>query len=306
MDSGAWTTRTALRHFQDARRRAWLSSFAALLRGQSSAMLSLEEVRARLNVRGQRYLGLKPVPLNNIIGSEGRYEDFDRHFLPRSDTLKHRWSRIDRAMQEAVHLPPVDLYKIGDVYFVRDGNHRVSVARQMGADFIDANVVELLVDIPLGPDLAVRDLLLKEEYSDFLEWTDLHTLRPDERIEFSELGGYLDLVRDINAHRYYLGLQLQRDIGRDEAVADWYDNVYMPIVQVLREHNLLRHFSGRTEADLYRWIMEHRWYMRERSGADPGPEAAAAEYVEMFGRKRLGGALENALRATLGRLNPWG
>lgn len=305
MDSGAWTTRAALRHFQDARRKALLSSLAALLRGQSSAMLSLEEVRARLNVRGQRYLGLKAVPLNYIIGSEGRYEDFDRHFLPRSDILKQRWSRIDQAMQLSVNLPPVDLYKIGDVYFVRDGNHRVSVARQMGADFIDANVVELLVDIPLGPDLAVRDLLLKEEYSDFLEWTDLHRLRPDERIEFSELGGYLDLVRDINAHRYYLGLQLQRDIGRDEAVADWYDNVYMPIVQVTREQDLLRQFPGRTEADLYRWIMDHRWYMRERSGADPGPEAAAAEYVAMFGRKRLVGALESALRATLGKLNPW-
>ncbi|MFL5805938.1 MAG: DUF4032 domain-containing protein [Roseiflexaceae bacterium] len=303
---GLTPDRTALYHFQEARRRALLSGLAALLRGQSSAMLSLEEVRARLNVRGQRYLGFKAVPLSHIVGSEGRYDDFDRHFLPRSDTLKQRWSRIDQAMQEAVHLPPVDLYKIGDIYFVRDGNHRVSVARQMGAVFIDANVVELVVDIPLGPDLAVRDLLLKEEYSDFLEWTDLHALRPDERIEFSELGGYLDLVRDINAHRYYLGVQLQRDIGREEAVADWYDNVYMPIVQLIREQDLLKHFPGRTEADLYRWIMDHRWYMRERSGADPGPEAATKEYVALFGRKRLGGSLEGALRAALGKLNLWG
>jgi hypothetical protein len=281
-----------------------LAALRDIFRGQPNTMLSFEEVRARLNVRGQRYLGRQVVPLDHIIGSEGRYLDFDRRFLPRSDVLKERWSKIDQAMLQAVDLPPVDLYKIGDIYFVRDGNHRVSVARQQGVEFIDANVVELIVDVPLDPDLSVRDLLMKEEYSDFLEWTDLHTLRPDERIEFSELGGYLDLVRHINAHRYYLGRQLKRDVGRDEAVADWYDHVYMPIVRVIREQNLLKQFPGRTEADLYHWIMDHRWYMLERSGADPGPEAAAAEYVALFGRKRLAGAVEDALRGALRKLMP--
>jgi len=297
-------TAIARSDFNEARRRALLAALRDIFRGQPNAMLSFEEVRARLNVRGQRYLGHQIVPLDHIIGSEGRYVDFDRQFLPRSDALQERWSRIDQAMLQAVDLPPVDLYKIGDIYFVRDGNHRVSVARQQGVEFIDANVVELIVDVPLDPDLSVRDLLMKEEYSDFLEWTDLHTLRPDERIEFSELGGYLDLVRHINAHRYYLGRQLQRDIGRDEAVSDWYDHVYMPIVRVIREQKLLKHFPGRTEADLYRWIMEHRWYMLERSGADPGPEAAAAEYVALFGRKRLAGAVEDALRGALRRFMP--
>ncbi len=299
-----WATQTAQSDFNEARRRALLAALRDIFRGQPNAMLSFEEVRARLNVRGQRYLGRQVVPLDHIIGSEGRYVDFDRQFLPRSDALQQRWSNIDQAMLQAVDLPPVDLYKIGDIYFVRDGNHRVSVARQQGGEFIDANVVELIVDVPLDPDLSVRDLLMKEEYSDFLEWTDLHTLRPDERIEFSELGGYLDLVRHINAHRYYLGRQLQRDIGRDEAVSDWYDQVYMPIVRVIREQNLLKHFPGRTEADLYRWIMEHRWYMLEHSGADPGPEAAAAEYVALFGRKRLAGAVEDALRGALRKLMP--
>jgi hypothetical protein len=294
----------SLAHFQDARRKALLAALRDLLRGQSNAMLSLDEVRARLNVRGQRYLGLRAVPIDHVVGSEGRYGDFDRQFLPLTDELRQRWSRVEQARIQAVDLPPVDLYKVGDIYFVRDGNHRVSVARQQGVDYIDASVIELLVDIPLGPELSVRDLLMKEEYSDFLEWTDLHSLRPDERIEFSELGGYLDLVRHINAHRFYLGQQLQRDIERDEAVADWYDSVYLPIVRVIQEQNLLRYFPGRTDADLYRWIVDHRWYMRERSGADPGPEAAAAEYVALFGRRRLAGALEDALRAALRRVLP--
>jgi len=299
-----WVARSSRSNFQEARRKALLVALRDLLRGQPNEMLSLADVRARLNVRGQRYLGRHAVPIDHIIGSEGRYGDFNRYFLPRSDKLEERWSSIDQARQRSIELPPVDLYKIGDIYFVRDGNHRVSVGRQQGVAYIDADIVELVVDIPLGPDLSVRDLLLMEEYSDFLEWTDLHALRPDERIEFSELGGYLDLVRHINAHRYYLGQQLQRDIGREEAVADWYDSVYMPIVRVIRDQKILRQFSGRTEADLYRWIMEHRWYMRERSGADPGPEAAAAEYVVLFGRKSLAGAVEGALRGALRKLLP--
>jgi hypothetical protein len=298
MDS-ALTRRTAQAHFQEARRKALLGGILDTLLRQPAHMLSLEDVRARLNVRGQRSLGHQTVRLENIIGSEGRYSDFDRRFLPRSETLRQRWSSIDSAMTRSVVLPPVDLYKIGDVYFVRDGNHRVSVARQQGQDYIDAYVTELLVDVPLSPALSMRDLLLKEEYSDFLEWTNLHNLRPDERIEFSELGGYLDLVRHINAHRYYLGKEQQRDIARDEAVASWYDTVYMPIVRVIREHNVLKHFPGRTEADLYRWIMEHRWYMRERTGADPGPEGATSEYVELFGQTSIAGSVEGALRNAL-------
>src|SRR5438477_13032723 len=122
MDSG-WATRMAQAHFQEARRQALLAALLDVFRGQSRTLLSFDEVRARLNVRGQRYLGHQQVPLDHIIGSEGRYSDFDRHFLPRTDALKQRWSNIDQAMQRAVDLPPVDLSKIGDVYFVRDGNH---------------------------------------------------------------------------------------------------------------------------------------------------------------------------------------
>jgi hypothetical protein len=294
--------RSSTYNFQEARRKAVITELLDFLRRQRSAMFSLEDVRTRLNVRGQRWLGHQTVPLDHIIGSEGRYGDFDRRFLPRSNALRGRWSSIDTAMQHHVHLPPIELYKIGDVYFVRDGNHRVSVARLQGQVDIDAYVTELIVDVPIGPDLSTRELLLKEEYSDFLEWTNLHELRPDERIEFSELGGYLDLVRHINAHRYYLGQELKRDISREEAVTHWYDDVYMPIVQVIREQGVLKHFPQRTEADLYRWIIEHRWYMRERTGADPGPAAAANDYVDLFGQRSLLDSVGQTLKSGLQRL----
>lgn len=279
--------RTAREDFREARRKALISSLLDTVRRRPSELLSFEDVRRRLNVRGQRYLGHQVVSLDHVVGSEGRYGDFDRRFLPRTDAIEHRWRSIDSAMIRAVELPPVELYKLGDVYFVRDGNHRVSVARQQGQSFIDAYVTELLVDVPLTPDMSVQDLMLKEEYSDFLEWTDLHQLRPDERIEFSELGGYLDLVRHINAHRYFLGLERDEPVDRDTAVASWYDHVYMPVVELIREQHVLQHFPGRTEADLYRWIMDHRWYTRERTGVDPGPEGATSAYVELFGKRFL-------------------
>lgn len=301
MDNG-YALRAAQDDFKEARRKAFLSELIDTVRRKPSELLSFEDVRMRLNIRGQRYLGHQTIPLDHIIGSEGRYADFDRRFLPRKDTLKGRWSSVDVALIQSIELPPIDVYKIGDVYFVRDGNHRVSVARQQGAAFIDAYVIELLVDVPLDADLSVRDLMIKEEYSDFLEWTNLAALRPDQRIEFTEPGGYLELVRHINAHRYYMGLERNQPIDRDTAVADWYDNVYMPIVHVIRQQDVLRAFPGRTEADLYRWIMEHRWYTRERTGNDPGPATATSNYVAQFGRKPFGDSLGEALRTALARL----
>jgi hypothetical protein len=293
----SWISHTTREDFNRARRAAFFSQLLAIINRSPNDLLPLEDVRARLHVRGQHYLGNQTVPIHYIVGSEGRYADFDRKFAPRHEATKFRWMSIDRAHHEAVSLPAVELYKLGDIYFVKDGHHRISVARQRGQEDIDAIVTELTVDVPLTPDLNMRSLLLKEEYSDFLSWTNLAELCPDQRIEFSEPGGYLDLVRHINAHRYYLGLDLGRPIERDEAVVSWYHEVYLPVVEVLREQEALRAFAGRTEADLYRWIMDHRWYLRERNGgADPGPLVAVADYVRLFGRRSLAAFTERLLR----------
>jgi hypothetical protein len=249
---------SAMEHFRNARTQAFVAALLDLIRRQPGDLLAFEDVRACLNIRGQRALGLQIVPLANIIGSEGRHRDFDRRFLPRSDRSAERWSSIQLAMVEGIGLPAVDLYKISDAYFVRDGHHRISVARRLGFGEIDADVTELLVDVPLSPELSVRTLLFAQEYSDFLEWTNLHVLRRDERIECSELGGYLDLVRHINLHRSALAQAQGRVISRDEAVASWYDTVYMPLVRVLCEQNVLQRLPGRTEADLYCWLVDQQ------------------------------------------------
>ena len=283
--------------FYESRRKALLAALLDGIRRQPSEMLAFEAVRACLNVHGQIALGHQIVPVKHIIGSEGRYSDFDRRFLPLTEAIEQRWRSIERAMDRLIDLPPVDLWKISDVYFVRDGNHRVSVARWMGQWHIDAFVTELLVDVPLTPDLSVRTLLFAEEYSDFLEWTNLHALRPDQRIEFSELGGYLELVRHINAYRYTLGQQLGHAIDRDEAVAGWYDMVYLPIVQVIREQRALKRFPGRTEADLYRWVMDNRAAIGEQ--ADQTQQATTNAYVTALGRTNWSDSIVAALRGAL-------
>src|ERR687886_2345054 len=131
--------------FSSARRRAFLRRVGAYLRNDPSSnrLLSFDEVKSALGAVEQVYLGMRTVPVAKIVGSVGRHRDFDRAFLPSKGDLGDRWKRIDRMMHRAEELPPVSLYKIGDAYFVRDGNHRVSVAHQIGVEMIDAEVIEL-------------------------------------------------------------------------------------------------------------------------------------------------------------------
>ncbi len=282
-----WYEAQAREDFARARRKAFFQSIGALLARRPRDLVPLEEVRARLNIRGSAYRGLQQVPLTKIVGSEGRYSDFDRQFLPRRTKTQQRWQSVDIAHYEEKPLPPVDLYKIGEVYFVKDGNHRVSVARERGQSEIDAYVTEYLVDVPLDERLSVRDLLLKEEYSDFLDWTNLAALRPDQRIELSALGGYLEFIEYINAHRYHLAQEQNREVFNDEAVTNWYDTVYLPLVRLIREHKILAQFPGRTEADLALWIMQHRRSLADVFGFDPGPELAVLDYATQFGKRSV-------------------
>ena len=269
--------------FRDARLSAFLHAIRGALLQQPTTLLPFEEVRARVFIRGQRDAGLQAVSLDRIIGSEGRYTDFDRLFLPLNDRTRDRWQRISHAQYQDIPLPPVELYKIGQIYFVRDGNHRISVARQRGQVDIDAHVIELATDVPLTPELDQRDLLRKEEQSDFLAWTNLAQSRPGASIEMSELGGYLELTRHIEGHRYFLSLERGHAISTEQAIEHWYDTVYLPLVAAIRRSGITAAFGGRTEADLYLWIMEHRHYLTEQAGRDPGADTAVRDYTTRFG-----------------------
>ncbi len=271
----------AMEDFHRARRRAMMERILATLSGRSVDLLSYEDVLKKLKEKGRASRGLKDIPLDAIVGSVGRYHDFTRTFLPRRDEDIHRWTRVQMAMNSLAGVPPIEVYQIGDAYFVLDGNHRVSVARQMGATHIQAYVTEIKTKVPLTPDVTPDELILKAEYAEFLEETRLDELRPGCDLTVTVPGQYRVLKEHIDVHRYFMGLELQREIPYSEAVTHWYDTVYMPVVQEIREHGILRDFPGRTETDLYIWVMEHRAALQEEMGWNAIPyEAVAVDLAE--------------------------
>ena len=275
---------SAVHDFWRARRQAGMEEVMARLTGKSADLLSYEEVRKKLKVGPGGVRTLKDIPLDAIVGSVGRYHDFTRSFLPLLDHAD-RWARVKLAVTSMGGLPPIEVYQIGETYFVRDGHHRVSVARDLEATHIQAWVTEVRSRVPLSPDAEADELILKGEYAGFLQRTHFDELRPEADLSVTVPGQYPLLEEHIGVHRYFMGLEQQREIPYEEAVAHWYDTVYLPVVQVIRERGILREFPGRTEADLYLWLAEHRAQLEEELGWQIRPEAAAADLVTRFSRK---------------------
>lgn len=267
----------AVQDFRRARRRAALEQIMARITGKSADLLVYDEVRTKLRAAGQSRRGLQEIPLDAIVGSVGRYNDFTRSFLPKEDSSEMRWTRVRHAMTGLAGLPPIEVYKIGEAYFVLDGNHRVSVARRLGATHIEAFVTEVHTRVPLSPDDQPDDLILKAEYAEFLGHTHLDHTRPQADLRVTVPGQYRILEEHIQVHRYFMGLEQQREIPYEEAAAHWYDTVYLPIVDIIRSQNLLRDFPGRTETDLYLWLAEHRGELEQTLGWEIEPAVAAAD-----------------------------
>jgi hypothetical protein len=267
--------------FGRLRTRETLMRILSLLKAQRDEMLSLGEVRSLLRPHSETYQGMQVIPLARIVGSEGRYKDFNRAFLPRHDKLIRRWVSIDIAHYQDVHLPPIHVFEIGGSYFVRDGNHRVSVAKSQGAEFIDAEVISLSTRIPVAPGMTLTDLkraVIDFEKDRFLEVTTLDTLRPGCRIEFTEVGRYDELLGHIREHKWYINLKKSTEIPFEEASASWYDTVYFPVIEIIRETRLLARFPHATEADLYVFAGRHWGELSQRYGPLFTLEEAAEDF----------------------------
>ena len=175
------------------------------------------------------------------------------------------------------------LYKVGQVYFVVDGHHRVSVAREQGQDFIDAEVRECATRVNITPDLKPEDLEILGEKVHFLERTRLDSLRPKAKIRLTVPDGFDRMLEHIAVHRYFMGIDLQRDISEEEAVTHWYDTVYLPIAKVIRSSKILEEFPGKTEGDLYLWALDHQHYLAEQEGQPLQPPDEAAQRIHRRG-----------------------
>ena len=267
--------------YSQARTKAFLNRIWSVVSGQPTHLLSYDEVREKLHIGGPVYRGLKTIRIDQIAGSLDRYHQFDRAFLPTQDENADRWQSIDRAYYKEISLPPVVLYKIGEVYFVVDGHHRLSVARQQGQEFIEADVRECATRVNITPDLKPEDLEILGKKVEFLERTRLDRLRPKARIRLTIPDGFDIMLEHIAVHRYFMGIDFQRDISEEQAVTHWYDTVYSPIVKIIRSSKILEDFPGKTEADLYLWVLDHQHELAEQEGQPlKPPSKAAQDFIE--------------------------
>ncbi|MGH2619900.1 MAG: universal stress protein, partial [Anaerolineales bacterium] len=275
----------AVMDFRRARRKAALREVLTRLAGGHQNLLSYEQVRDKLRARETPGWKLEDIPLDSIVGSMGRYKDFTRDFLPLERADEGRWARVKVAMDGAAGLPPIEVYRLGGAYFVLDGNHRVSVARELGASHIQGYVKEVKIKVTLSPDVRPDDLIIKAEQAEFLDRTRLDQIRPAADLSVTSAGRYDVLEAQIAAHRDSLRLQGVADVNEAEVVGSWFDRVYLPAVHSIRRISLLREFPDRTETDLYVWIAQHRADLERSLGWGIRPESAAADLAARAGRR---------------------
>jgi hypothetical protein len=169
---------------------------------------------------------------------------------------------------------------VGEVYFVVDGHHRVSVAREQGQIYIEAEVRECATRVNITPSIRPEDLEILENKVNFLERTSIDSLIPEANFKLTIPDGFDRMLEHIAVHRFFMGLDWKRDISEEEAIRHWYDTVYLPIVQVIRETGILSEFPSKTEGDLYLWVLDHQRYLVEEGETLLPPEAAARNFIE--------------------------
>jgi hypothetical protein len=265
--------------FLRIRRRQVLSRLAGWLRREPddvSDVLPFDEVVAALGRTGERRLGLQVIPLDSIVGSVDRTRDFDRWFRPRSGRSRERWERLARAQRRGEAIPPVDVYRVGDLHFVRDGHHRVSVAHALGFRSIDAYVTEVTTKLDATGIARRGDLITKDLRRVFLDRVPL----PGPALAtilVTRAWSYAVLSEVVEAWGFRLMQQEGRFLDRATVARRWYAEEYRPVVRMLAQADLV---GERTEAEAYlhlagqryRLMRTHRWddEVIERLRSDPG------------------------------------
>jgi hypothetical protein len=245
--------------------------------------LPFDEVRRRLKIVGQSYGGIREIPVERIVGSVDRNADFDRDF--KTGRSRSRLAALRGAFPDG-DMPAIEVYEVGGLFFVSDGHHRVALARERGAMFIDAEVTRLQTSYALPPDVDVARLLHTEQQRRLPEESGLASSRPDAvRIEFARPRGYAECLESIKAHGYDLARAGDGTLPPVAKVAAaWYDTVYLPGVAAVERAGLRELYPFKTEADLFLWIYERR---RDLRVLDPDADFdAAAAYAAREGVAR--------------------
>lgn len=270
--------------FEHAKNRASLQNLVGWLTGRNYDLVDYNKVRSKLGSVANRLPELREIPLDAIVGSVSRSVEFSRTFLPRMDSDKYRWANVKIANDSMEGVPPIDVYQIGEVYFVLDGHHRISVMRDIGAEYILANVQVINTDVPLKPEDSPDEIITKVERQNFFEKTHADTILPKVKLELKMPDQYPRLLEHILVHRYYMGQARGHEISMKEALLDWYAKVYLPVIRVIRMRNLLAGFQNETETSLYLWIQEHMAELEEEYGENLRPDSVAWSLAGSFSK----------------------
>jgi len=247
-----WVSHPLAMEFHRARLGAMRAAIDDLIRHRPPSLLITSAAQPAIRARLDR--GLKSAPIYQIISRPARYDDLDRWLAPAHVSVAGGRASPEQAL--------IQLYQVAEAYFVKDGSRRVAEARARGQLFLLARVTECMIDGALDDPADMHAQLLREEYRDFQAATDLAQLRPAQQIACTALGGYAELIRQIEAHRAELAARLGDAIERHVAVASWYDSLYLPVITALRRQRVLEELPGRGETDLYIWLTNRTTWPR--------------------------------------------
>jgi hypothetical protein len=272
--------------FDRARRKKRYRRLAGAVRDEETReLLPLGEVTRRLGLFEQAHVGVRSIPVAAIVGTVDRSKDFDREFLPRRPELRERWKRVEQAFPGG-DFPPISVYEVDGRYFLLDGHHRVAIARQRGVEHIDAEVTRLRTRVPLPADADIGQIIHAEQERLFMQESGLEQSRPDARIPFSNPQGYVELLEHAKVHGYHLMQERGEVLSPPEIGADWYDRVYLPGLEAIRQEGLFEAFPDATEGDLYLSVYQRQRAMAPETGGMTFQEAARATKEAAQPRRR--------------------
>lgn len=271
--------------FSKAKNKAFFNEIQHILSPEEASLISLNDVKKLIHPKNETYVGMKIIPIDKIVGSEGRYQDFDNRFFPKNSHLKARWEHVDEAAIQSIDLPPIKVYEIAGLYFVRDGNHRVSVAKARGTEFIDAEVVSLKSEIVLKKPDNINDMIkqiINYEKRVFYSETGFGDITDYWCLDFSTPGRYDVIYNHILTHKYYLNINKKEEISLEDAILSWFNTVYLPLVTIIRQKRILHYFPKRSLADLYVWVVRYWDDLKKKFGEKVPMDEAVCEFRKTY------------------------
>lgn len=300
MDNSMLSTETE-EDFSKARHKALFNEVQHFLNPDEATLISFSDIKKLLKPANETYKGMQVVPVKLIAGSEGRYQDFDSQFFPKNVHMRARWEHIDMAHINDIPLPPISLYELGGLYFVRDGNHRVSVAKAKGIEFIDAEVVSLQSEIKLHPGDSLKKMtkqVIEYEKRVFYSETGFGDITDYWCLDFSVPGQYDVIYNHILTHKYYINMNKSEEISMEKAIMSWFLTVYLPAVKIIEKYHIMKYFKKRTKSDLYVWVIKYWDEIKQRYGSDYTLDDIASSFLKKF-RPKVSVIIWNRIKGIL-------